>query len=528
MSKIKAYALAAITGIAFWILVFGYVFGATVPTTGYVVSTNCATVSNPGAHQIACLQTTTTGGRTAGQMYGWNGSSWYSLTGTGAPTDATYLTQTSNSTLTNEQAMSALSTGIVKNTTTTGVQSIAVSGTDYAPATSGSAILKGNGSGGFSNAAAGTDYAAAPTGTANTPLFNNGSGGFTNGTRSGNTTEVVTATGTLTSGDCAQWDANGNVVASGGPCAAGSGITQLTGDVTAGPGSGSQAATIANAAVTLAKIANAAANDKLLGSGNSGSGASYAEITLGTNLSMSGTTLNASGGGGGPTAITPTDIAGLQSWLKADALVLSDGDPVGSWTDSSGNGNNWTEATNKPTYNTNQINSLPAVTFDATNDTLLSPVTTTGPFTVLVVARAATAFPGANRRVIQSSGENTWLLSQHASGAGALSDNDWQFYNNGATSSQGSFVIGSDTNWAIVTVDQPTANMTTLFVNGRSSQSYNGTLDTSITFNLGNGNSQPGDCVIAEVIVYSGVSLTAVQRWGVEEYLREKYKIWAN
>ena len=35
------------------------------------------------------------------------------------------------------------------------------------------------------------------------------------------------------------------------------GITQLTGDVTAGPGSGSQAATIANLAVTNAKIANA-------------------------------------------------------------------------------------------------------------------------------------------------------------------------------------------------------------------------------------------------------------------------------
>ena len=48
-----------------------------------------------------------------------------------APKDAAYIVQTANSTLTGEQALSALSTGIVKNTTTTGILSIAVDGTDY-------------------------------------------------------------------------------------------------------------------------------------------------------------------------------------------------------------------------------------------------------------------------------------------------------------------------------------------------------------------------------------------------------------
>jgi len=52
-------------------------------------------------------------------------------------------------------------------------------------------------------------------------------------------------------------------------------------------------AKIANSNVTLAKIANAAANSKIIGSGASGSGSSYSELALGTNLSMSGTTLNA-------------------------------------------------------------------------------------------------------------------------------------------------------------------------------------------------------------------------------------------
>lgn len=83
--------------------------------------------------------------------------------GGGAPVGSTYITQTADPTLTNEQALSSLGTGLLKNTTGTGVLSIGASGTDYAPATSGSSLLKGNGAGGFSNAVSGTDYQAALT-----------------------------------------------------------------------------------------------------------------------------------------------------------------------------------------------------------------------------------------------------------------------------------------------------------------------------------------------------------------------------
>ena len=48
-----------------------------------------------------------------------------------APGDAKFLVQTANASLPNAQAMGALATGLVKNTTTTGVQSIGVAGTDY-------------------------------------------------------------------------------------------------------------------------------------------------------------------------------------------------------------------------------------------------------------------------------------------------------------------------------------------------------------------------------------------------------------
>jgi hypothetical protein len=102
-------------------------------------------------------------------------------------------------------------------------------------------------------------------------------------------------------------------------------ISALTGDVTA-TGPGSVAATIAsnavtttkinNSAVTLAKIANAAANSKLLGSGAAGSGSAYTELTLGTGLSMSGTTLNGSSGTG---TVTHTGA------LTSGQLVLGNG-----------------------------------------------------------------------------------------------------------------------------------------------------------------------------------------------------------
>jgi lysophospholipase L1-like esterase len=55
--------------------------------------------------------------------------------------------------------LKGFSTGLLK-IGTNGVGGLAVPGTDYAPATSGTSILKGNGSGGFSSAVAGTDYPA--------------------------------------------------------------------------------------------------------------------------------------------------------------------------------------------------------------------------------------------------------------------------------------------------------------------------------------------------------------------------------
>lgn len=65
--------------------------------------------------------------------------------------------------------------------------------------------------------------------TANLPVFGGGAGSAPfSGTRSGNTTQVVTTTGTQTSGDCVKIDANGNHIAAGGACATAGANTSLS------------------------------------------------------------------------------------------------------------------------------------------------------------------------------------------------------------------------------------------------------------------------------------------------------------
>jgi len=74
--------------------------------------------------------------------------------------------------------------------------------------------------------------------------------------------------------------------------AGGGGLAQLTGDVTAGPATGVAVATIANDAVTYAKVQNVSGASKLLGRGSAAGAGDVEELTLGTGLSITGTTIN--------------------------------------------------------------------------------------------------------------------------------------------------------------------------------------------------------------------------------------------
>ena len=73
--------------------------------------------------------------------------------------------------------------------------------------------------------------------TVNAPLLGNGSNPIAVGARSGNTTTFATTSGGLTSGNCAKFDTNGNIVDNGAACGAGGSgaLVKVNGGAAIGP-----------------------------------------------------------------------------------------------------------------------------------------------------------------------------------------------------------------------------------------------------------------------------------------------------
>lgn len=68
------------------------------------------------------------------------------------------------------------------------------------------------------------------------------------------------------------------------------------------------------------------------------------------------------GGGGGAGDFDYTNL--LWRVRAADIGGLSDGDPISTWSDTSGNGRHWaSDGTHKPLYQTNELNGHPVVEF---------------------------------------------------------------------------------------------------------------------------------------------------------------------
>lgn len=223
---------------------------------------------------------------------------------------------------------------------------------------------------------------------------------------------------------------------------------------------------------------------------------------------------------------SPPDVANLAYWFKADALALSDDDPVGTWTDSSGNSRDITQTTSskKPIYKTSIVNSLPVVRFDGSDDYIERGTEDSWPqylsfFWVVNRSNTTDAYPLA---VIGS--VNIFLVSFY-SGSTTIESLGYD---------TGNSATGADTN----TMSTGSFHVVSMMRRNGSCETYvdgvsGGSTATSGTAQSGNSRLTlgsyagifgflPGD--VAELVVYwADIGTTDRQR--VEDYLGSKYAI---
>ncbi len=219
-------------------------------------------------------------------------------------------------------------------------------------------------------------------------------------------------------------------------------------------------------------------------------------------------------------AFLPTDISGLVMWLKADVLTLNDGDPVATWTDSSGTNNDALQSTagSKPLFKTGIINGLPTVLFDGSDDFMS--------FTSDPTARPDSVFIVTQPTLNTASQKSYACLASGSIGAtfARLGTNFWGTFTNADLSSGNALVSG--TNYLL----ENTAATGSTFLYQRGVQVATSAVTEATTGTPGmvgkdstNANRQYAGH-IAELIIYNTV-LSAANRGSVETYLIAKYAL---
>lgn len=224
-----------------------------------------------------------------------------------------------------------------------------------------------------------------------------------------------------------------------------------------------------------------------------------------------------------PLGFSPAQITGLRAWFDASQIAgLADGDPVNTWADASGGGNDATKGVfSAPTLKLNQLNGRAVVRFVAASaQALRARYTQVGgggaPWTMMVVARQT---GGADERVVGAIYPDTsnWLLGWHTSfgegegyynggfvGAGGAVTNTFRQFTGKGDGATGYFYAEG-----------------TLTGSASPHENPNGSIAFS-GYDGSGGTSELSNCEIAEVILYDG-ALSDADRGLVETYLNEKY-----
>lgn len=220
----------------------------------------------------------------------------------------------------------------------------------------------------------------------------------------------------------------------------------------------------------------------------------------------------------------------LSAWYKADSLSLSDGAGVGSWTDSSGNGNTVAQLTSgrQPTFQTNELNSQPVLRFDGTNDIL-----TDGDIAALDVGTGDIWMAAVFKSTDNSAAQNYFEKGATSFGLRTTSAGVLQM-NLGGTSN---IPLQSNGNWSrtafVIVTAARVSSTCNGFVNGTASNTTcttnTGSISNSDVFDIGSRAVGAGPMVgdIAEILV-GGATLDDNQRFKIEGYLAHKYGLSAN
>ena len=223
-------------------------------------------------------------------------------------------------------------------------------------------------------------------------------------------------------------------------------------------------------------------------------------------------------------------------WLKADDLSAS---PVSTWSDQSGNGNDVTQGTGsaQPAWVDGEINGLPVVRFDGTDDFLDGP--------------ASNALIGNGQEdlttfvVYNTSGTSQQYISsiKRSTGSNSLLSLEVNYDGSGTNSGYAGFLTQNEANSAFSRIndagpwnDDNPLLMTAwvdelnreLFINGTSEASdTDGMFDASgntgvFTIGSFDGTTLDFEGDIAEYVIYTA-ALNSAQRIIVENYLAAKY-----
>lgn len=215
-------------------------------------------------------------------------------------------------------------------------------------------------------------------------------------------------------------------------------------------------------------------------------------------------------------SFVPNQISGLAFWFDATQISgLNDGDPVGTWTDLSGNGRSATQGTTskKPVYKVGIQNGNPAVLCDGVDDDLVVTYTPAAATTVFIVAKR-TGTAGSTKRF--------WGWTSTAS----VFDNSgaWAYFENEAN---GVVAIGGNTgNIGILCINYASLSSATYALNGAVATAFDPkdtyVGPTSLVLGAESTSANFINAYLFEVIAY-GASLTTTDQNRVRDYLNRKW-----